>query len=72
MTDIDELTLRQTIARREAVIGILERDLRETERKRRKLYDRLSAICREERGDRCGVLDNCENCPIKQTLEECK
>ncbi|MBQ9502859.1 MAG: hypothetical protein IJU70_11930 [Lentisphaeria bacterium] len=72
MTDIDELTLRQTIARREAVIGILERDLREAERKRRKLYDQLTEVCREELGGRCGILDSCENCPIKLTLEECK
>ena len=53
-------------------IRILESDLREAERKRGKLYAMLALICKEERGDRCGVLENCRDCTIKQTLEECK
>lgn len=72
ITGVEAIELRSTIERREGVIRILERDLREAERKRRKLYDLLTAICKEERGDRCGVLENCENCTIKQTLEECR
>lgn len=72
ITGAEAIELRSTVERRGQVINILERDLRECERKRRKLYDLLATICREERGDRCGVLENCVNCTIKRTLEECK
>ena len=72
ITGVEAIELRSTIERREGVIRILERDLREAERKRGKLYAMLALICKEERGDRCGVLENCRDCTIKQTLEECK
>ena len=72
ITSVEVIELRSTVERREGVIRILERDLREAERKRRKLYDLLAHICKEERGDRCVVPTNCERCAIKQTLEECK
>ena len=72
ITGAEAIELRSTVERRGQVINILERDLRECERKRRKLYDLLTTICREERGDRCGVLENCVNCTIKRTLDGCK
>lgn len=72
ITGAEARELRDAAERREQVIRILESDLREAERKRRKLYDLLATICKEERGDRCGVLENCRDCTIKQTLEECK
>lgn len=42
MSDLDELDLRSTIARREATIRILERDLHEAERENRALREALS------------------------------
>lgn len=72
ITGAEARELRDAAERRAQVIRILESDLRECERKRRKLYDLLATICKEERGDRCGVLENCRDCTIKQTLEECK
>ena len=75
MTDLDEMELRSTLERREGVIRILERDLRESERKRRKLYDMLTKICKEGFCDRCWrhmLFPNCDTCNYHKTLEECK
>ena len=72
ITGAEARELRDAVERRARVIRILESDLREAERKRGKLYAMLALICKEERGDRCGVLANCRDCTIKQTLEECK
>lgn len=72
MTDLDELELRSTFERREGVIRILERDLRESERKRRKLHEALTRLCQEEHCFRCGIQPKCHLCTIKKTLEECK
>lgn len=72
ITGAEARELRDAVERRAAVIRILESDLREAERKRRELYDLLARICKEEQWHRCGVLENCRDCAVKKTLEECK
>ena len=75
MTDLDERELRSTLERREGVIRILERDLRESERKRRKLHALLTEETEEHHCYRCGkrLLNlSCDTCKLHKTLEECK
>lgn len=72
MNNLEELELRSTIERREAVIKILESDLFAARREIEALRELLGRICREELYDRCGPVENCENCPVKKTLERTK
>lgn len=72
ITSVEVIELRSTVGRLAGVISILERDLRESERKRRKLYDMLETICKQTDHDRCWLPGSCRDCPVKQTLEDCK
>ena len=75
MTDLDELKLDAKLEQRESVIRILERDLRECERKRRKLYSMLMEVCKENFCYRCrrDMIDpHCERCNYRKTLKECE
>jgi len=62
--------LRHKVSLREGVIRILESDIHGVEEQRNRLFFILLEVCRGERGDRCGILENCEHCSIREVLEQ--